>query len=76
MRNRRARQGLSTVLAVVALAGLLIWTKLRLVSDLPRSAYAVPNLIDAGEGEGEPRSVGASEGEPPQVAAPDEKISD
>ncbi len=53
MRNRRARQGLSTVLGIGAMAGLLIWTKLRLVSDLPRSAYAVPHELDRDDGAGE-----------------------
>jgi hypothetical protein len=28
--------------AIVLFAGMLFWTKLRLVSDIPRSAYAVP----------------------------------
>lgn len=33
----------AAVLSAVALfAGMLFWTKLRLVSDIPRSAYAVP----------------------------------
>ena len=45
MSKQRGRNGLSTLLSVGALAGLLIWTKLRLVSDLPRSAYAVPQEI-------------------------------
>lgn len=30
------------VLCVGSLAGVLIWSKLRLVTDIPRSAYAVP----------------------------------
>ncbi len=51
MKQRRGRYALSTTLSIGALAGLLIWTKLRLVSDLPRSAYAVPHVIDD---EGEP----------------------
>ncbi|MFI4898591.1 MAG: hypothetical protein ACIARR_12295 [Phycisphaerales bacterium JB059] len=48
MKRRRMRHGLSTALSVGALAGLLIWTKLRLVSDLPRSAYAVPPEVASG----------------------------
>ena len=48
MKRQRMRHGLSTALSVGALAGLLIWTKLRLVSDLPRSAYAVPPQVAAG----------------------------
>lgn len=40
-RDRRARQAVF-VLSAGALAGVLIWSKLRLVTDIPRSAYAVP----------------------------------
>lgn len=29
------------------LAGVLIWAKLRLVTDIPRSAYAEPRELDA-----------------------------
>ena len=29
----------------VLFAGMLFWTKLRLVSDIPRSAYAVPKEL-------------------------------
>lgn len=66
MKRRRMRHGLSTALSVGALAGLLIWTKLRLVSDLPRSAYATPPAVasgacDCGPGEACEGSVGASE---------------
>jgi hypothetical protein len=47
MPRRSDRHGPSwktaAVLGAVALfAGMLFWTKLRLVSDIPRSAYAVP----------------------------------
>lgn len=47
MPRRSDRQGpgwkTAAVLGAVALfAGMLFWTKLRLVSDIPRSAYAVP----------------------------------
>ncbi len=41
MRKRRTETAV-LVLVCGGLAGLLIWSKLRLVSDLPRSAYAVP----------------------------------
>lgn len=49
MSKQRRRNGLGTALSIGALAGLLIWTKLRLVSDLPRSAYAVPQEVARGE---------------------------
>ena len=41
-RDRRSRQA-AFVLSAGALAGVLIWAKLRLVTDIPRSAYAVPD---------------------------------
>lgn len=40
-RDRLARQAVF-VLGIGSLAGVLIWSKLRLVTDIPRSAYAVP----------------------------------
>lgn len=40
-REDRSRQAVF-VLSAGALAGVLIWSKLRLVTDIPRSAYAVP----------------------------------
>lgn len=42
MNTRRYRRHLLGVALVGALAGLLIWSKLRLATDVPRSAYAVP----------------------------------
>lgn len=65
MSKQRGRNGLSTLLSVGALAGLLIWTKLRLVSDLPRSAYAVPQEIVPEDGQ-------APAGDPSADAARDE----
>jgi hypothetical protein len=38
-----ATRSLSLLLCLGALAGVLIWAKLRLVTDIPRSAYADPN---------------------------------
>jgi len=35
-------RGLLVILSVGMLAGVLIWAKLRLVTDIPRSAYADP----------------------------------
>lgn len=48
MKRRRVE---TAVLVVVcgSLAGLLIWSKLRLVSDLPRSAYADPKRQTPGD---------------------------
>lgn len=36
------RKPIVTMGALALFAGMLFWTKLRLVSDIPRSAYAVP----------------------------------
>ena len=63
-RWRRAFGGL----AVFALfAGMLFWTKLRLVSDIPRSAYADPpaKAVDAAKG-------GATDTPEQDTAVPDE----
>lgn len=40
-RNRRARRAVF-VMGMMAVAGVLIWSKLRLATNIPRSAYAVP----------------------------------
>lgn len=40
--RRRAPRNLSLLLAMGAVAGLLLWAKLRLVSNMPRSVYADP----------------------------------
>jgi hypothetical protein len=37
-----ATRSFSLLLCLGALAGILIWAKLRLVTDIPRSAYADP----------------------------------
>lgn len=37
-----ATRNLSLLFCLGALAGILIWAKLRLVTDIPRSAYADP----------------------------------
>ena len=39
----------SLLLCLGALAGVLIWAKLRLVTDIPRSAYADPREVEAPE---------------------------
>ncbi|MFK7884662.1 MAG: hypothetical protein AB8F26_10825 [Phycisphaerales bacterium] len=44
-RDHRNRQA-AFVLSAGALAGILIWSKLRLVTDIPRSAYAVPESVE------------------------------
>jgi hypothetical protein len=43
--QRRAR-ALTFMLSLGMLAGVLIWAKLRLVTDIPRSALAVPEQVE------------------------------
>ncbi|MEX0877156.1 MAG: hypothetical protein WD114_06825 [Phycisphaerales bacterium] len=38
----RSTRGIALLLCLGTLAGVLIWAKLRLVTDIPRSAYADP----------------------------------
>jgi hypothetical protein len=40
------RRGLTFMLALGAVAGILLWAKLRLVSNMPRSVYAEPKQVD------------------------------
>ena len=42
-------RNLSAVLCLGMLAGVLIWAKLRLVTDIPRSAYADPREVQVPE---------------------------
>jgi len=57
----------SLVFALGMIAGVLIWAKLRLVTDIPRSAYADPREVDDQSqapkpNENEGKSDGASDG--------------
>lgn len=45
MRRNRDRVHVTTVVLAGLLAGLLIWSKLRLVTDIPRSAFADPREV-------------------------------
>jgi hypothetical protein len=42
-------RNLALVLCMGTLAGVLIWAKLRLVTDIPRSAYADPREVEIPE---------------------------
>lgn len=42
MSKRRIRSSVFTLALVGMLAGLLLWSKLRLATDMPQSAYAEP----------------------------------
>ena len=43
--NERRARALTFMLSLGMLAGVLIWAKLRLVTDIPRSAYPVPREL-------------------------------
>jgi len=40
--GRRALRGAFVALSLALFAGMLFWTKLRVIEHIPRSAYAVP----------------------------------
>ena len=44
--NQRRARALTFMLSLGMLAGVLIWAKLRLVTDIPRSALADPKQVD------------------------------
>lgn len=44
--DQRRSRALTFMLSLGMLAGVLIWAKLRLVTDLPRSALADPKEVD------------------------------
>jgi hypothetical protein len=49
MKRERAEhsRGAVFVMGMMAVAGVLIWSKLRLATNIPRSAYAVPEQVEA-----------------------------
>jgi hypothetical protein len=47
--NERRARAFTFMLSLGMLAGVLIWAKLRLVTDIPRSALAVPEEIEPTE---------------------------
>ncbi len=57
--NQRRARALTFMLSLGMLAGVLIWAKLRLVTDIPRSALADPKQVDAAE-ENSGDSIGQS----------------
>lgn len=46
--NERRGRVLTLMLSMGMLAGVLIWAKLRLVTDIPRSALAIPEEVETG----------------------------
>lgn len=48
MRRARSEQTRRAVfvMGTMAVAGVLIWSKLRLATNIPRSAYAVPEMVE------------------------------
>ncbi|MBZ0172425.1 MAG: hypothetical protein K8E66_08605 [Phycisphaerales bacterium] len=67
----RWRRPAGAIFVFVLFAGMLFWTKLRLVSDIPRSAYAVPK-------DNQPDQDRAAPDERPdrEADAPDEQPED
>lgn len=64
---RGATRSVALLLCLGTLAGVLIWAKLRLVTDIPRSAYADPRDEGAGADDGADgggSEAGAPEAEP------------
>lgn len=51
MRRARSEQTRRAVfvMGTMAVAGVLIWSKLRLATNIPRSAYAVPEMVEPAE---------------------------
>lgn len=51
MRRARSEQTRRAVfvMGTMAVAGVLIWSKLRLATNIPRSAYAVPEMVEHAE---------------------------
>jgi len=72
MAKRHARRiwaGMGGAAVFVLFAGMLFWTKLRVVRDIPRSAYAVPGEEDEaskGDGSTKPEQDGEREDESEQ----------
>lgn len=74
----------SLLLCLGMLAGVLIWAKLRLVTDIPRSAYANPREAAMGSSDdatlepnlaqGKDESVGDEDSQPRQDSSPDEPM--
>ncbi|MGV6814555.1 MAG: hypothetical protein ACWA5W_06030 [Phycisphaerales bacterium] len=72
----------SLLLCLGMLAGVLIWAKLRLVTDIPRSAYADPReaaldtsddaLMDSDQAKGKDESVGDHRTEKSEESSNDE----
>lgn len=72
--HQRKKSAILGLLGVVAL-GLLIWTRLRLVSPLPRTVYAEPSDM-SGTGRAESGSTvqaSVSEGAPAEASVPGER---
>lgn len=57
--DQRRSRALTFMLSLGMLAGVLIWAKLRLVTDIPRSALAVPEEVEGVDG-GDDQSVEVS----------------
>lgn len=80
-------RNLAAVLCLGMLAGVLIWAKLRLVTDIPRSAYADPREVQVPEQEpvgsslqdnqlADPALIDKPETDPDSISDPDAELPD
>lgn len=60
--HRRVPKAFAVLLALGMLAGVLIWAKLRLAADIPRSALAEPEAASADGGGGDGAADGSGDG--------------
>ena len=75
--KHRVRSTLMALGLFGSLAGILLYSKLRLATNLPRSAYAVPEGGERAEPRGTPRGGGdPSEGDAPRGEGPAEPAAD
>jgi hypothetical protein len=54
--SEKQARSLTFMLCLGMLAGVLIWAKLRLVTDIPRSAYADPKETNADQIDSDPEA--------------------
>lgn len=61
-RNRRTQHRAVFVMGTMAVAGVLIWSKLRLATNIPRSAYATPENASVEPADGAEPAAGPDAG--------------
>ncbi len=68
-------RGLLVMLSIGMLAGVLIWAKLRLVTDIPRSAYADPREVETPEGQPPEQGQDQDPAQDDEVESEDSELS-